>query len=276
VAAIADRRVIVNADDYGFTTGVSAGILECVAAGVVTSVSVMVNTPGFDDGITRLRALARAPGVGLHLNLTAGAPILPGRQVPTLVDARGRLLKLPLLMARIFTGALDPGDVEREARAQLERLRSAWPAVDHLDSHQHAHALPVVRRTLTRLAATAGVRWVRSPTEPVGRHRGALRRLVIRALWRVSRQESDGPVLPTVGIGLSGGAGFADDLLGVLERVEPGVTEVVVHPGRAEPELAAWDPYLEQRDAELAALLSPRLRERLARGDLALTDFRAA
>ena len=70
-------RLVVNADDFGLSTGVNRGILEAHAAGVVSSVSVLVNTPGWTDALRRLRDLGPAPGlgVGLHLNLTMGRPV---------------------------------------------------------------------------------------------------------------------------------------------------------------------------------------------------------
>jgi hypothetical protein len=276
VAATADRRVVLNADDYGFTTGVSTGILECIAAGVVTSVSVMVNTPGFDDGAKRLAALPKRPGVGLHLNLTAGAPVLGAREVPTLVGARGGFLSIGMLAARAALGAVDPADVEKETLAQIARLRAALTEVDHLDSHQHAHALPGILRAVRRAAKSAGVARVRRPVEPRFSHPGALKRLVIAASWFAASGGADPAAARVAGIGLSGGRTFARDLLARLDEVTPGLTEVVVHPGRAEAELAAWDPYLAERDRELEVLLSAPLRERLSRGDLVLTDFRAA
>jgi predicted glycoside hydrolase/deacetylase ChbG (UPF0249 family) len=276
VAATADRRIILNADDYGFTAGVSAGILECVAAGAVTSVSVMVNTPGFEEGMPRLRALAAPPSVGLHLNLTAGAPLAGAAAVPSLVGADGRFLALAHLAARALLGSVRAADVRREAEAQLGRLRAAWPAVDHLDGHQHVHALPGLCAPVLEAARAAGIEHVRAPLEPAGRHRGALKRIVIALAWRAAAPRGERAPLAVAGIGLAGGPGFLEDLLGVLDRVGPGVTEVLVHPGRAEPELARWDSYLAERDAELEALCSPRLRERLGRGDLRLTDFRAA
>ena len=81
--------LIVNADDFNLTEGVSRGILEAHRRGIVTSTTVMVNLPGLEQS----RSLARqAPrlGVGLHLNLTFGPPVLPAREVPSLVDDSSR------------------------------------------------------------------------------------------------------------------------------------------------------------------------------------------
>src|SRR5580704_17043945 len=86
------RRLIVNADDFGFTPAVTAGILEAHAAGSVSSTSMMVRCPGWDDGVRHARATTTL-GVGLHLNLLVGAPLA---RVPSLTDPRtGRFLPLP-------------------------------------------------------------------------------------------------------------------------------------------------------------------------------------
>src|SRR5437667_372042 len=78
-----ERRLVVNADDFGFSAGVNRGILEAHAAGVVSSVSVLVNTPGWPDARDRLRAIGGTLGVGLHLNLTTGAPLTTAPSLTT-------------------------------------------------------------------------------------------------------------------------------------------------------------------------------------------------
>src|SRR5438046_6346653 len=76
-------RLVVNADDFGLSTGVNRGILEAHAAGVVSSVSVLVNTPGWTDALRRLRDLGPAPGlgVGLHLTRAMRRPVPLGARV---------------------------------------------------------------------------------------------------------------------------------------------------------------------------------------------------
>lgn len=273
---MAERRIVVNADDYGLTPGVNAGILEAIAAGVVSSVSVMVNTPGFADGMRRLGGLERPPGVGLHLNLTVGAPLSSAREVPTLVGRRGGFLGLPVLAARAVSGAVDPADVRRECEAQLARLRDAWPGPDHLDGHHHVHVLPGIREAAVSAATAADIPWVRHPAERLSFHQGALKRLTLGVLSGAAPRGRAGARPPRVaGIGLRGGPRFLTRVLALLDDLPFGVTELIVHPGHAEAALAAWDGYREQRDAELAALLSPSLRGRLAGPDPVLTAFGA-
>src|SRR5881392_1275022 len=156
-AAMTDApRLVVNADDFGLSAGVNRGILEAYAAGVVSSVSVLVNAPGWTDAVPRLRDLGPGIGVGLHLNLTMGRPVSWGG---SLADARtGRFHTLRALVARAFAGRLDPGDVAIECAAQLARLRNAGLVVTHLDSHRHVHVLPGVWGPVVETARREGIR----------------------------------------------------------------------------------------------------------------------
>src|SRR2546422_8866289 len=138
-----ERRLVVNADDFGFSAGVNRGILEAHAAGVVSSVSVLVNTPGWPDARDRLRAIGGTLGVGLHLNLTTGAPLTTAPSLTT-PPPIARFHSLAALVARALTGRLDPAHVAAECVAQLARLREAGVRVTHIDSHRHVHALPGV------------------------------------------------------------------------------------------------------------------------------------
>ena len=118
----ARRRLIVNADDFGFTPAVTAGILEAHAAGAVTSTSMMVRCPGWNDGVRRARATPTL-GVGLHLNLLVGVPLAA---VPSLTDARsGRFVPLATMVRRALLGRIDAGEVTAECEAQLAALADA-------------------------------------------------------------------------------------------------------------------------------------------------------
>ena len=109
------RRLIVNADDFGLTAGVNEGIQDAVEAGVVTSTTMMVNTPGFGDAVRRAAGLRDRLSVGLHFNLTTGAPVAPASEVPSLVDGAGRFLPLAGFLRRALSGGVRAADVRREA-----------------------------------------------------------------------------------------------------------------------------------------------------------------
>jgi predicted glycoside hydrolase/deacetylase ChbG (UPF0249 family) len=267
----------VNADDFGLSPGVNDGILEAHAAGVVSSVSVLVNAPGWEHAVAALRGAGSTLGAGLHVNLTAGEPVSRGR---TLVHARtGRFHGLAGLATRALTGRIDPEHVAEECDAQLARLRAAGVRVTHIDGHRHVHALPGVWTSVVAVARAHGIPFVRVPVER-GTGRAWVKRWTIAAAWRVAAR---GGAVPRHadrfhGIGLQDDPRFLSRLLALIDRLAPlpGVTELMVHPGRPDRALAAWDGYVAPRAVELAALTSSAARERLRRGDVCLTHFGAA
>jgi chitin disaccharide deacetylase len=272
----------VNADDFGFTAGVNRGILEAHAAGVVSSVSVLVNTPGWPDARDHLRTARGTLGVGLHLNLTSGAPLTTA---PSLASPRtGRFHSLSALVARALTGRLDASDVAAECRAQLARLRGAGMSVTHIDSHRHVHVLPGVWGVVIEIARREGVPVVRVPLEPLStaatNGRALLKQAALAAAWGLaSGGRLGGGDLRAVdrfyGISLQGDPRFLTRVLALLDGLEPGTTELMVHPGHPDGDLAGWDDYTAPRAAELAALTSPVVRARFASGAFRLVHFGA-
>ncbi len=249
----------MNADDLGLAEGVNRGILEAHVAGAVTSTSVMVNLPAFDDAVRRARA-APALGTGLHLNIVLGRPLT---RAPSLTNARtGEFWPLAALARRAFAGRIDAGDVQRECAAQLARLRETGLRITHLDSHRHAHALPGVWLGVARAAREAAVERVRAPLEPLGlnfRDPAATgRKLVLAASWSLAtRREPARRSARFVGISLQGSRRFASRLFALLAHLPSGVTELMVHPGHDDGELAALDQYRGARERELEVLTSP-------------------
>lgn len=254
------------------------GIIEAHAAGSVTSTSMMANGIDWENAVRVARA-TRTLDIGVHLNLVQGRPML---RVPSLTDARtGEFLALGALARRAFARRVDAGELAAELRAQIERVRQAGLTVSHLDSHRHAHMLPGIFPVVCRVAVDAGIRVLRIPREPLrvnAWHAGAtVRKLVLAAAGRASHADTLGSALVTTdhfrGVSLQGGAHFARRLRSALDTLEPGSTELMVHPGHVDEALAAQDPYTAPREFELAELTSASTRERLARGDIELVSF---
>jgi predicted glycoside hydrolase/deacetylase ChbG (UPF0249 family) len=229
------KRLIVNADDFGRSPGVNLGIVEAHRDGVVTSATLMVNhAPA--AAAARLAHDNPRLGVGLHFAVTGGVPTLPPSEVPSLVDAAGRLPAKPEGLARARHD-----EVLAEARAQLERFRHLLGrAPTHLDSHHHAHRLPVVLDALLTVAGEAGLP-LRNASAPVGER--------TRASWRAHDRSVRGVVLRRSAT-LAG-------LLAVVSKLQDGTTELMCHPGHADPELLASSGYATERERELAILKSP-------------------
>jgi predicted glycoside hydrolase/deacetylase ChbG (UPF0249 family) len=146
------RQLIVNADDYGRTAGVSRGILEAHRDGIVTSTTVMINQPDIDVQLDAALAQPRL-GVGQHLVFTAGCPVLPANRVPGLVDGRGCFLGQHSIWAR--AEGIPLGQLRAELSAQIERFRAlAGHLPDHLDCHHFVHLYPPFFQVYADLAAS--------------------------------------------------------------------------------------------------------------------------
>ena len=248
----AARYLIVNADDFGLTAGVSRGILTAHRAGIVTSTTVMANLPehpGLDAEAAGLPGL----GMGLHVNLTRGAPVSPPAAVPSLVDAEGRFPRDLQVIAEC--AVVD--EVRRETEAQLERFaRRFGRAPTHLDSHHHVHRLPGVMDGVLSVALTAAMP-LRSQHPGF---REGLRRHRVRTPDHFVGGDDPSPYWTL------------ERLLDGLATLPLGVTELMCHPGHYDEELA-YSCYGRQREVELAALTHAEARATLERLDIRLCHF---
>ncbi|TCZ57196.1 ChbG/HpnK family deacetylase [Roseicella aquatilis] len=274
------RPVVLCADDYALTEGVSRGILDLAQRGRISATGVMANMPGWPRLAAPLRGLGRGTvGIGLHMNLTTGAPL--GR-MPGLAPA-GRLPGLRHLLRRVLPAsgaarAAMEAELAAEIARQLDTFEQAHGAApDFVDGHQHVHALPVVRRALLRVLAdrypAGGARpWLRDPSEGIGailaRGVSADKALVVAALSTGFRRAAR-----AAGFDLNRGfSGFSPlnattSAARVLERalLRPGPRHLVMcHPGHADEALRALDPAVESRPAELAYLASTAFADLLA------------
>jgi predicted glycoside hydrolase/deacetylase ChbG (UPF0249 family) len=131
------KKLIVNADDYGHTRGVSSGIRQAHLRGIVSSTTAMMNYPGADDDLREATRECPRLGLGLHLVLTSGKPLLPADKVPDLVDEGSKFYKYDPFVERM--NQIDLTQVNLEWHAQVEAFKKAIGRLpDHLDSHHHS------------------------------------------------------------------------------------------------------------------------------------------
>jgi chitin disaccharide deacetylase len=286
------RRLIVNADDFGLTSGVNRAIVELHAAGLVTSTSLMARACATDEAIELARATPSL-GVGCHLVLVDGEPVLPPEKIPSLVDARtGKFPNsMTTFLLRLFAGRIRADEIEAEAAAQISLLQKRGVRLTHIDTHKHAHIFPGVLRPVLRAARTARIRAVRHPFEPDWAVRAAmgapLARVVqiaaLRPLAPRSRHiiEQEGFITTDGTIAMAGtGTLDAAALRSLLEQLPAGTWELVTHPGYNDADLAQVRTRLRaSRDVERVALAAIRDVpgiELISFADIALNAQRAA
>jgi predicted glycoside hydrolase/deacetylase ChbG (UPF0249 family) len=268
------RRLVVNADDLGLTVGVNDGIFDAHELGILTSASLFANAPATADAIRRAHSLPSL-GVGVHLALVDGTPILPPGKVPTLVTGDGRFPSSwkPFIVA-CLQRRISLQEVERELTAQIERLRGSGIALTHLDAHKHVHAFPPVFAIVARLAVRFGIPVVRMPYEQPSRwtallaaggnsrERQIARRqaLLNAAMWPWAQRNyrlAASLALRTPGfIGrIHTGVLTRSTLRTALHTASSAVTELMVHPGYVDDALRQTGTrLLESRRQELELL----------------------
>lgn len=232
----------------------------------------MVGAPAAADAAARAK---RLPGlaVGLHLVLVDGRPVL-AQTGTDLVRADGEFDRNPGRAAlRIALRPAVRRQLAREIRAQFEAFRATGLALDHVNAHKHMHLHPMIARLIVEIGGEYGMRAVRLPHEP----RTPLRRAYpderplpplyhpwVAALRRRLRRAGLATNDQVFGIAWSGGM-VEERLLRLFPHLPDGVSEVYCHPAAE-----ADGP----RGAELAALLSPRLRRRIAELGITVTRYR--
>jgi hopanoid biosynthesis associated protein HpnK len=260
-------RLIINADDFGLTAGVNRAIAELHRANVLTSTTLMARAAATEETIEIARSTPTL-GVGCHVVLVDGDPVLSAERLPTLVDPRtGRFQPtLGAFLERLLTGRIRFAEIEAEAEAQIARLQTGGVALTHIDTHKHVHMFPQVLRPVLRAAHDAGIRAVRNPFESAWSLRATngapwLRRTEVRLLrWlepafrRIVAREGFATTDGAIGV-LATGTLDAATVSSLLRKLPPGTWELVSHPGYNDADLAqAHTRLLASREIERQAL----------------------
>ena len=285
------RNLIVNADDLGWTAGVNRGIAEAHRNGIVTSTSLLANGCAFEDGVQTVSELPGL-GVGVHLNLSDGAPTALPEEVQSLLNEEGQFAGGPeSLLLRLTTKSLNTQEVENEWNAQIEKVRSAGIHPTHLDGHKHVQMLPGLFGIVLRLAKRHGIDAVRvsheaSPlrtalsdgneSSSVALKQGVQAR-GLKLLARDARQMAERAGIATAdyfcGIAQTGVLTKAG-VQKLLSSLPKGTTELMCHPGYADEELHKSRTRLqESRQTELQILTDKTIRKSVAELGIRLINY---
>jgi chitin disaccharide deacetylase len=283
------KELILNADDFGLTRGVNEAVIRAHRQGILTSATLMANEAAFDDAVQRAKENPSL-GVGVHLVLVGGRPVAPPNEIASLVDESGELPRsLGAFVARVTAGLIQDEHIQRELRAQIGKIRAAGIAPTHVDTHKHTHAHPRVMDSVARVARQFDIPRMRKPFES------------LQDSWSLARLEGVGSVIQLMGataaqisaprfddisrqyglrspqrfLGLAlTGQISAAVLLRMIDTLQEGATEIMLHPGICDSDLAATGSRLQaQRQTELDALLDPGLKAVLAQRDIRLISY---
>ena len=276
------KQIILNADDFGRHTLINAAVEKGVADGVLRSATIMPGGAAFDDAAA-LALRTPALGVGIHLTLVNGNPILPPAEIPSLVTEAGVFVDDHTAFAvRLLRGRVNLAEVRAELAAQLRRVETAGIHPTHADSHQHMHVLPGVIDIVLDLCAAAHISAMRAPRAPLfAGNFGGIGQLIgrtglsILARRAAEKARQRGIRTPDHFAGIvAGEAVDTEALTQIAANLKGGTTEVMLHPGTDNVVLirdCLWDHDFE---AELAAVCAPVVRDTLTASGAEIVNFR--
>lgn len=287
------KKLIVNADDFGFTRGVNAGIARAFKTGILTSTTIMANGDAFEDAVETARANSGL-GVGCHLSAVGGRPVALPRYAASLLDNDGMLpATLLQLMIKLARGQVRSSDIESEFRAQVERVVVAGITPTHLDSHKHTHTHPQIMRALARVAREFGISSVRNPFESLfaqactgatarARRAAYLKQCAMSAaiavrtisFKRLAREY--GLQTPDYFFGARlTGLLDGEAIRRLVKSTRRGTTELMCHPAVYDQDLERARTRLKvERERELEALTDPALQRLIAEEGIKLISYR--
>jgi len=256
------KRLIVTADDAGLHRGMTEGAIRAHKEGIVTACSVVANGAAFEHAVERLHDVPSL-AVGIHLTLVEERPVADG--IDSLIGANELFHEnYAAFVPRYLAGRIRIEEVERELRAQIEKVLQTGLKITHANGHQHLHLLPKVFEVVQRLAEEHGVPYVRIVDE---RRSLSVRGAAVEILSRLGRAARKRARVATndrtIGVTRAGHFTDAATIIAMLDHVE-GTTELVCHPGISDEDLGRSYDWGYEWDAETRALCDARLREAIA------------
>lgn len=241
-----NKYLIINADDFGLSPSVNEGVAKLHQMGCISSTTLMVNLPGFEDAI---RVINQNPqlGVGLHFNLSYGSPISDPENVPSLVNFSGA-----------FSNEIErwkKDDIVTELSAQWSRFTKTGVQPTHIDSHQHIQKYPCVYEPMVRLAQKHNLSMRRMGEEPAiegSQHPNSADRFILDFYFKgdgTSRLEKH------------------------LKELQPGITELMCHPGHVDDDVRAISTWTDVREKEFEVFFNFEFVSILKKQDITLIHY---
>lgn len=278
------KKVIINADDFGLIQGVNEGIVKAHQEGILTSATLMANMPGFNQAVEMAGANPEL-GVGVHLNILRGQPLSPVQKVGSLLSRELHFIpSVSSLLNRMALKRINLDEVEREFRAQVERVLRAGIDPSHIDSEKHIHLIRPLFRIVIKLAKEYKINKVRFIQEYcVSLRPGQMFKSMFISLSSTSMKKKmiqEGVRFPDRFYGVcDSGRITAVKLQKTLQRAKEGVTEIMVHPGYITHEMLELEKKIgsyyinKYREKELNALLDKKLSKLIADMEIQLINF---
>lgn len=270
------KRLIINADDYGRTEQVSAGIRSAHLNGIVTSTTAMMNMPGIESGLEKAQKECPHLGLGVHLVLTAGKPVLSVRQVPTLTGGESQFPKASNFIK--WMSGLELTQIRAEWEAQVQKfIRLTGRKPDHLDSHHHtSYFSRSLFQIMLEIAGELDCA-IRPPLAEGGSdlpldlpaELGTQPMEFIPTLLKQYRPRCPDNFYSS----FYDTSATRENFIQILSRLPVGTSEVMCHPGFSDTELMEGSSYNMRREHELGILQDPTIIQFIRDNNIQLITY---
>lgn len=278
------KKLIVNADDFGLSSGTNRAIIDLYNEGIVTNTTILVNHKAFNEAIS-LYKKNTGLGLGLHINLLDGHCVANPNKLGSLVNNNGEFLQSPyLLYLRLISGSISKSEVEYELRMQIEKLLSENVAILNLDGHQHIHFFPVIYDVVLSLMNKYGIKRIRFPHDNiiVNEKASPQRTFVCTALkyYSLTRQKKliqSNILFPKYFCGVRKVGNINKTyLLKFCEKLPDGITELMCHPAYLSDDLRVLKYHWVNNHnfkEETIALMDADVKQKLKKMDIQLINY---
>jgi predicted glycoside hydrolase/deacetylase ChbG (UPF0249 family) len=286
------KRIIINGDDFGLSYGINEGIIMAYRAGVLSSASLMVNMPAFEDAIDLIRG---NPGldIGIHINFFRGRPVLPHCKTKTLTDNNGFFLRDPFKIIKgIYQKHISLVELESECDAQIKKALDSGINITHLDSEKHLHLFGDIYRIIVKLCKENRIFKIRNINELPYFFKFALnpgsvpnlglfKLIMLQFLSRRIKKINSANAIKTTDYSfgfLGGGCMTSCKYERLFNCLKDGTTEIICHVGRmlseAEKESLQNDKYhlTVSLETELFELINPGLKKIISNSNISLIN----
>lgn len=258
------KALIVNADDYGFTPEVSAGIREAHLNGILTSTTVLATGESVESDAEFLKKECPDIGIGVHLALTSVNSILPRQRIPSLVNENSVFFKLNELIN--MESSIIEKDVYNEWKAQIEKVRSLGLEIDHLDSHHYVCFLSRKTINVTKELAREYNLPVRTPVSPV-------KNTEYESIGKNELRKAGIKFPDYFHADFTKENGSQEVLLKLIDGLGNGHTEILSHAGKIDDRLRALSSLVDSRLTELQSLTSDLTKHTVKNNNVRLSTF---
>ncbi|MBL7155870.1 MAG: ChbG/HpnK family deacetylase [Candidatus Omnitrophica bacterium] len=278
-----EKKLVINADDFGLAPDINRGVIKCFKEGAVTDMSLLAAGASFEHAA----GLAREHNInalGVHLALTCSfKPVSPEKDVPTLLGTNSVFPKnYKTFLTKYFAGLVKGEEISREFANQIARIKKEGFKITHVDSHQHVHMVPGILKILMKLAKDENIEYVRFPFEKIGFLKKLsappiwARNILLSSMCRLSKKSLDlaGIKHNNYFIGHASSHRLKERELDlIIAGLKEGLTEFACHPGYLTGDIRKKHPSHRNSEEELKILCGENFLKKINKQSIKLAPY---